>query len=140
MTEYTIESGTNPEDERYVFDQLTRYNDLKTGIDGNYQPLNLFVRDSEGKIVAGLLGNTYWGWLYVSILWVSEALRGQGYGRKLLRQAEQTALERGAHHAHLDTMSFQALPFYLKEGYTEYGRLDDMPLGHSRYFLQKRLS
>jgi hypothetical protein len=39
----------------------------------------------------------------------------------------------------LDTMSFQALDFYLKLGYTVFGRLDDLPEGHSRIFLKKAL-
>jgi hypothetical protein len=36
-------------------------------------------------------------------------------------------------------MSFQALPFYLQAGYTVWGELVDMPVGHQRYFLQKAL-
>ncbi len=36
-------------------------------------------------------------------------------------------------------MSFQALPFYQKLGYTVFGQLDDLPIGHQMYFLQKAL-
>jgi GNAT superfamily N-acetyltransferase len=139
MFTITAEIDANPADVQVIFNELDAFNRSKTEVEGNYQPLNLFVRDEAGIIVGGLIGNTYWGWLYVNVLWISEALRGQGYGRKLLHQAEAIAIERGCHHAHLDTMSFQALPFYLKEGYTQYGQLDDMPTGHSRYFLQKAL-
>jgi hypothetical protein len=39
----------------------------------------------------------------------------------------------------VDTIDFQALPFYQKLGYTGWGRLDDLPPGHVRYFLKKDL-
>lgn len=139
MYQITVETDANEDDVAAVFQQLDAYNLQRSGVDTAFLPLNLFLRDDEGAIFGGLIGNTYWGWLYVGVLWVSEALRGQGYGRQLLRQAESIARERGSHHVHLDTMSFQALPFYLKQGYAQFGQLDDMPTGHSRYFLQKAL-
>ena len=78
------------------------------------------------------------GWLFIRYLWVSEALRGKGIGRKLMADAEARALERGCHSAWVDTFSFQAPGFYPKLGYTVFGELD-YPPGHKRIFLQKRL-
>ncbi len=57
----------------------------------------------------------------------------------MLELAEQAARGRGCHHAFVDTMSFQARGFYEKHGYTRYGVLDDFPIGHRRFFLQKNL-
>jgi GNAT superfamily N-acetyltransferase len=102
--------------------------------------MGIFIRNPGGQILGGLLGDTYWGWLYVSILWIDERLRGQGYGEKLLAAAEQEAIRRGCSHAHLDTMSFQAQPFYEKHGYTVYGVLEDQPAGHKKIYLQKKLT
>ncbi|MDP3936617.1 MAG: hypothetical protein Q8R92_00595 [Deltaproteobacteria bacterium] len=42
-------------------------------------------------------------------------------------------------HAHLDTFSYQARPFYERHGYTLFATLDDYPPGHKRYFLRKAL-
>ena len=42
--------------------------------------LGVFVRDGE-RIVAGLAGETYSGWLFVKYLWVSDGLRSQGIRR-----------------------------------------------------------
>jgi hypothetical protein len=39
----------------------------------------------------------------------------------------------------LETLSFQALPFYEKLGYTVFSRLDDFPPGGARYALTKSL-
>ena len=66
------------------------------------------------EIIGGLLGGTYWGWLYISILWVDEKYRHQGIGKKLIAEAKQEAEKRGCKYAHVDTMSFQAPKFYKK--------------------------
>ena len=121
-----------------VFDNLRAYNWQHAPPD-NHQHLRIFVRNSNGEIIGGLLGDTFWGWLYISILWLHDRLRGQGMGTKLLEMAEAEGVRRGCHHAFLDTMSFQALPFYEKHGYTVFGVLEDFPIGHSRYYLKKSL-
>ena len=54
--------------------------------------------------------------------------------------AEAEAIRRGCKNAHLDTLSFQALDFYKKYGYTVFGQLDGLPPGHSRYYLRKTLA
>ena len=129
----------DPAEAKFVQDRLREFNISKVGDDDHHQTLGIFIRDPEGHILGGLLGDTYWGWLYVSILWIDERLRGQGYGEKLLAAAEQEAIRRGCTHAHLETMSFQALPFYEKHGYTMFGVLEDLPTGHKKYYVQKRL-
>jgi len=53
--------------------------------------------------------------------------------------AEEEARRRGCHSVHLDTLSFQALPFYQKHGYAVFGALENHPVGHTRYFLKKKL-
>ena len=81
---------------------------------------------------------TQWNWLFIKLLWVSEELRGQGFGRALMSSAEQEALARGCTNIYLDTFSFQARDFYERLGYEVFGQLTDFPPGHKRYFLQKR--
>lgn len=93
----------------------------------------------DGRLVAGLLGHTHHGWLYVGWLWVAEELRKQGIGTELMRRAEAEAIERECHHAHLTTLDFQALGFYDRLGYTVFGVLDDYPRPHRRFFMQKPL-
>ena len=110
----TIHETPLREDAEFVQTRLREYNLSKVGDDDHHRTLAIFVRDAEGQILGGLLGDTYWGWLYISILWIDERLRNQGYGEKLLAAAEQEAIQRGCTHAHLETMSFQALPFYEK--------------------------
>ncbi len=86
-----------------------------------------------------MLGETYWDWLYIDLLWVKDELRGRGYGRRLLTLAENEARQRGAKNAYLDTFSFQAPEFYEQLGYEVFGELQDYPAGHQRYFFTKKL-
>ena len=132
--------NTNPTKEEidFVRGALNQYNCERVGGDG-HTPLNLTEHDGEGNLIAGLLGGTYWGWMYVDILWVHEKHRGRGIGSGLLREAEEEALRRGCHHVHLDTMSWQAPEFYQKHGYEVIGILPDLPKGNQKYLLMKAL-
>lgn len=127
-----------PADLQAIRDGLSAYN-LQFAPPIGQQPLNIFLRREDQSLAGGLLGGTYWGWLYVEILWLDEAARGSGFGSQILLAAEQEALRRGCRHAHLDTLTFQALGFYEKHGYTCWGALEDLPPGFTRYFLRKDL-
>ena len=135
---FSLDPNASPADISAVHEGLREYNDHFASWEGS-GPLNIFLRDQQGALAGGLLAYTWWGWMHVDILWLTDAARGQDYGSRMLALAEQEALRRGCHHVMLDTMSFQALPFYLKQGYTQWGALDDFPIGHSRYFLKKAL-
>jgi GNAT superfamily N-acetyltransferase len=103
------------------------------------EPVTLLVQDAEGKTLGGLLGLTFWGWLFIDWLWLDQALRGKGVGAELLTRAEATARERGCTNAYTDTFSFQAPGFWQRNGYVEFGRLDGMPAGHARVWFKKSL-
>ncbi len=126
------------EETKKVYDELVRFNTEQVGGDG-HTPLNIIEYDESGNVIAGILGGTYWGWLYVDILWVHENHRKRGIGSKLLTEAENEAKARGCHHVHLDTMSWQAPEFYKKHGYTVVGILPDIPKGNQKYLLMKEL-
>ncbi len=135
---FALESNPSPEEVQAVQEGLRTFNRQKAS-DDNHQPLTIFLRGPDGAIAGGLLGGTYWGWLHVDILWLSEEARGQGLGSRLLAAAEAEALRRGCRHAHLDTMSFQARGFYEKHGYSVFGVLEQLPQGHQRIYMKKDL-
>ena len=122
----------------FVRASLTAFNESIVGADG-HTPLNLVEYDEAGNVIAGLLGGTYWGWMYIDILWVNEKYRRQGIGSRLLKSAEKEAIRRGCHHVHLDTMSWQAPGFYKKHGYSVIGILPDIPIVNQKYLLTKEL-
>jgi GNAT superfamily N-acetyltransferase len=81
-----------------------------------------------------------WGILFIHLLFIQEQFRGQGYGGILLQEVEKRAKSNGCYLAHLDTFDFQGKEFYLKNGYTIFGILDDCPKGHQRLYFKKKLS
>lgn len=114
------------------------YNKQQAG-DTNFQRLCFALQTPDQEIVGGVLGEVYWEWLHVDLLWVKDELRGRGYGHRLLATIEQEARQHGARTAYLDTFSFQAPEFYKQRGYQVFGELEDFPPGHQRYFLAKQL-
>lgn len=132
-----IEDEPTDADLQVLYRNLEQFNEDHWPQHQPWRPLGLFVRGPDG-IVAGLAGESYGGWLFIRYLWVSEWLRGQGLGGKLMREAERLALERGCHSVWLDTYSFQAPEFYLRLGYEVFSEVDWSP-DHKRIFLRKRL-
>lgn len=135
----TVTDSPSAADFAVVEAGLTEFNERFVPPDG-YRPLAVFVHGADGDLAGGLLGNTYWGWLYVSSFWLDDDVRGRGVGSQTLAAAEAEAARRGCRHVHLDTLDFQALEFYKKQGYVQWGQLDDLPPGHTRYFLKKDLA
>ena len=103
------------------------------------QALHVFLRNSAGDVVGGLLGHSVYEWAYVAKLWVAAEFRGQGHGRALLAAAEREAIARGCKGIHLDTFEYQARPFYEKKGYRLFGTLEGYPPGYRQDSLAKNL-
>lgn len=106
----------------------------------NQKAVQIFLRGQSGEITGGLIGEMRWQWLYVSKLWVSDELRGQGYGSELLTAAEFHAREEGCIGISLDTFEYQARPFYEKLGFTLFGTLEGYPPGYRQFHLAKRIT
>jgi ribosomal protein S18 acetylase RimI-like enzyme len=132
-----VTDAQNEHDDAFVVSQLRAYNAAFTVKD--FKLLRVFARDADGNVVGGLLADTYWQYLEVHVVWVSEAHRNAGHASQLLNAAENEARQRGCKHAFLDTFSFQARGFYEKLGYSEFGRLEEFSGKHERHYLHKRL-
>lgn len=137
---YNIVYVDNPEEFAWglIGRGIATYNQQKAG-EQNFQRLCFILQAPDQEIVGGALGEIYWDWFHLDLLWVKDELRGCGYGHRLLMRAEEEARQRGAKNVFLDTFSFQAPGFYKKYGYQVFGELKDFPLGHQRYFLTKHL-
>jgi GNAT superfamily N-acetyltransferase len=139
VPELTVETEPALEDIQYLEDRLYEWNVSATGVaDGQY--LAIFVRDEQGRIVAGIAGNTWGGCLEIRQLWVDEARRKRGLGSRLLRAAEEEARRRGSAQIVLTTFDFQAPAFYARHGFEIAAAIDDHPRGHRNFFMRKRLN
>lgn len=98
-----------------------------------------FIRDENKQIVGGCGGDNMYGCFYIGQLWVTESLRGQGYGTQLMKVAENYAIECGCHFIAVNTMDWEALDFYKKLGfYVEFER-KGFDKNSIFYFLRKDL-
>lgn len=134
----TIIENPSEDEIKQISDGLRSYNDRIGGPD-NHTPFNLVVKNEDNEFIGGIIAGTYWGWLYVDILFVDKSCRKGGIGKMLLEKVEAEARARACHHVHLETMSWQALGFYEKLGYKKVYTFEDLPKGYQKYLLIKKL-
>ena len=103
------------------------------------EPLNIYLEDEEGNLVAGMVAETFGNWLEIEYLYVSEDLRRQGIGSKILKMAENESRNRGCKYSFVDTFNFQAPKFYEKHGYKGVFALKNYPYTGERYYYTKEL-
>ena len=121
-----------------IGDLIRAYN-LSKREEAESEPLNLYLEDEKGNLMAGLVAETFGNWLEIEYLFVKEELRGQGIGSKLLKRAENEAKNRNCRFSFVNTYQFQAPDFYLSHGYKEVFTLQDYPYTGQRYYYQKDL-
>ncbi|MBP2199159.1 GNAT family N-acetyltransferase [Pantoea cypripedii] len=135
--EIEITSSITDTDKNELFRGLRSYNEQFI-CTGDWGQFGVYARNESGEMVGGLISSRKGLWLCVDYLWVSESTRGSGIGGELLRAAEQEGARNGCKHSLVDTFSFQALPFYLKQGYEKQMTLPDFPQeGMQRHYLIK---
>lgn len=134
---FKIETRDITEDLKFLENSISEFNG--SALAGNRLSLNIIHRNAAGEIIAGVSGFTNWGWLYIRLLWVSNANRKQGLGAQLMAAAEAEAVLRQCHCAWVDTFSPEAKGFYESLNYSQFGILKQFPKNHSRFFLFKNL-
>ena len=124
---------------RELWKGLLQFNREQAG-PTRYKRTVLSARDGKGRLLGGVILQSYWRETYIELLWLSAAARRSGLGTKLIREAERHARRHGSHLIHLNTFSFQAPGFYKKQGYRRFGMMSGSPKGARRYFYVKRLA
>jgi ribosomal protein S18 acetylase RimI-like enzyme len=125
------------EDADFVVTQTRTFN--AAFMPNDVKDLCVIVRDVNDNIIGGLTGKTYWNYFDIAFLWIHEEHRGAGLATALMKTAENEARRRGCLNIQLDTFSFQALGFYKKLGYKEFGSLSGYTGNHNRHYLYKYL-
>ena len=102
---------------RKLIEALVAFND-RNGPSEDWRFVGFYALDGDGELEGGLQGAFEWDWLHVTHLW---------------------ARERGKRGLFLDTLAFQARPFYEKLGFAVIGTIEGAAGEHARYFMAKRL-
>ena len=123
---------------RELWKGLVRFNREQAG-PLHYKRTVVSVRDGKGRLLGGLILQSYWRESYIELLWLAARARGTGIGSRLIKEAERHARRRGSRLIHLNTFSFQAPGFYEKQGYRRFGGMSGSPRGEQRHFYVKRL-
>ncbi|MDN7228842.1 GNAT family N-acetyltransferase [Planococcus sp. N064] len=101
--------------------------------------ISFIARDENGDIIGGITGTAYWGHMHIDFLWVDPKARGQRIAEQLMQQMEEYSRNQNYSLLVVETFSFQAPGFYKKQGFREFGLLEDHPKGHTKHFFEKRL-
>ena len=132
----------NQQEEECIDDELMVYN-LRAVPPTQEEPFFKICRcakDEKGNLIGGVLAcSVLWHILHIESVWIDEKWRGEGIARKLLLDVEEEAIKKGCYRSVVDTYDFQAKPFYEKCGYQVCGMIEDMPKGHTYYYLTKNL-
>lgn len=125
-------------DTKFLENKIDEFNNVHWDVKDKI-PLVATIKDESSQIIAGASSKTFGNWLLIDVLWVSETLRGQDIGSKILKQMESEAVKRDCTHALLDTLNFQARPFYEKHGYKVQWTQENYPTHGCKYFMVKEL-
>ena len=137
--EFRITNDGNKQDAGAILEKLKEFNRTHCQDPVEGMPLGIYYEDEKGEKLAGLVGETLGNWLSVNFLFVSDTLRGQGVGGKLLAAAEAEGKKRGCKYVILNTNSFQAPGFYQKMGYTCVFVQKEFPQTGEKYYFTKEL-
>jgi ribosomal protein S18 acetylase RimI-like enzyme len=144
IDERTFSISDAPTEEEMARVQNEVEQDKRTQTFGEYdQPgveINLVLKDAQGQVQGGVIASTVFHVMHLEVLWVSEDLRGKGYGSQLVLGAEQIGFASGCRTSQTWTFSFQGTEFYPTIGYKRLGIYDGYPNGITEHVFMKRLA
>jgi GNAT superfamily N-acetyltransferase len=106
---------------------------------GDDEEFGIFVRDDDGRILAGLSGMTWGGCCELHAMWVDESLRGRGLARALMARAEREARRRGCALVEFFAYDVLARGLYERLGYEAIAVIEGFPAGSAARWYRKDL-
>lgn len=137
MTSWEITSSPSEFDESVVSEGVFEYG-RRLASDGNAHSLACFLR-KDGDVVVGGLGRTEYGRLFITSLWVSELLRGQGIGSEIISRMEREAIARNCRDALIETLIERNVKLYERLGYTSIAHIPHYVGDFTRQIMLKTL-
>ena len=124
----------------FIYKEFTDHAEEALGSDIRFGPAMSFViKDDNQENLATCVCQLYYGNLHIKYLIARKSHRGLGLGQRLLARAFDYGKEQDCKLAFLETMSFHALEFYLKLGFTIELAREGYVNDSSIYYLRKDL-
>ncbi len=133
-----INGEPNPIDKQAMIDGMLAYHASKGHVRKS-ETFSVVIKDQNEKLLGCVMVSFMWNGMSIQSLWVEDAVRGQGLGKKLMTMAEEEGIKRGCALAYTDTFTWQAPGFYEKLGYKIYGKLEGFPEGNALSYYSKKL-
>jgi GNAT superfamily N-acetyltransferase len=106
---------------------------------GEEEEFGIFVRDVDGRILAGISGIVWGGCCQLQAMWVDEAHRRRGLARALMSAAEEEARRRGCTLVELHAYDLLVFGLYDRLGYETVGVIEGCPAGSRTRWYCKHL-
>lgn len=135
----SFEKDPHPEDMQVLNNGIMAYAKKKKGFNDAWEFFTFFVRDPNNTILGGCNGCALYGLIYIDSLWVSDSIRNQGWGTRLVNAALEYGKEKGCTFATVNTMDWEALAFYKKLGFKLESECHGFQKNSVCYFLRKEL-
>ncbi|MBP2098120.1 GNAT family N-acetyltransferase [Enterococcus rivorum] len=95
-----------------------------------------FVAYYQNEIIGGITAKNFLGEMKIELLAIRSDYQKQGVGGALIQKVKESARKEKCHHLLLNTFSYQAPNFYLKNGFEQLAKIDNFPKeGLSKYTL-----
>ena len=139
MSDITYQDSLSPEHKQIIINGLNNNAYQQKELGKSNSSFSFCLEDDNKKLLAGVSGFHYYGCFYVDLLFVEESVRGKGYGSSLMQKSEKLARERGCLFMAVNTMDFEAKPFYEKLGFEVEFVRTGFEKESKMYFLRKEL-
>jgi GNAT superfamily N-acetyltransferase len=133
-----VEDSPDPADLALLEEQVAAAAIAAAGA-GDDQEFAIFVRDDQGRILAGISGLVWGGCCELQAMWVDPSLRGRGLARALMAAAEDEARRRGCTLIQFRAYDLLARGLYERLGYQTVGVIEGWPAGSAARWYRKDL-
>lgn len=124
---------------KQIYAGLGEHAKAMTGHDEKFDPI-VFVAKDQGSFAGAIVVEPFWGALHVKLFYIDDRYRGKGIGSKLMESALKYGQDSKCAFAFVETMSFQALDFYRKQGFKLEFTRSGYSHGTSFHYLKRPLN
>ncbi len=140
MIDITFTNKPSKKDIEALTAGLAEYAKEKKDVILDVKPFGFFYKNPEEKVLAGCNGVIFYNSMFIDQLFVDPVLRHQGIGTLLVQKAESLAKTYLCSMITVNTMDWEALPFYQKLGFTIDFKRNGYANHSAMYFLKKNLN